>query len=107
LKPDVWRQLKGITSSQLIVALRADGWVERASGGSAIVFKKDIRKVSVHSHPHKTYGPKQLIEIVNSLLQIHKRKHAGKQGDMNGQRAGEPGDDQGDGQQPIGNGRFS
>jgi predicted RNA binding protein YcfA (HicA-like mRNA interferase family) len=67
MKADVWRQLKGITSGQLIAALKTDGWVERTSGGSAIVYKKGNRKVSIPSHSHKTYGPKQLNEIFNDI----------------------------------------
>jgi predicted RNA binding protein YcfA (HicA-like mRNA interferase family) len=67
MKPDVWDQLKGITGNEIIVALRNDGWMERASGGSSIIFKKQNRKVSIHSHPHKTYGPKQLKELFKDI----------------------------------------
>ena len=63
MKQDVWAQLKNITSSELIGALLDDGWVERASGGSAIIFKKQNRKVSIHSHPHKTYHSGLLKEL--------------------------------------------
>ena len=67
MKPHVWGQLKGITSGELIVALKNDGWTDRASGGSAIVFKKQNRKVSIHSHPHKTYGPGQLKVLFDDI----------------------------------------
>jgi predicted RNA binding protein YcfA (HicA-like mRNA interferase family) len=67
MKPNVWDQLKSITSKELITALENDGWVERASGGSAIIFKKQTRKVSIHSHPQKTYHPKQLRELFQDI----------------------------------------
>jgi predicted RNA binding protein YcfA (HicA-like mRNA interferase family) len=63
MKPEIWDQLKGITSGELIAALQKDGWTERASGGSAVIFKKNNFRVSIHSHPHKTYGPGQLRDL--------------------------------------------
>ncbi len=67
MKPNIWDQLKSITSSELITALQNDNWVERASGGSSIIFKKQNRKVSIHSHPHKTYGPGQLKQLFQDI----------------------------------------
>jgi predicted RNA binding protein YcfA (HicA-like mRNA interferase family) len=67
MKPNIWSQLKAINSGKLIAALRNDGWAERASGGSAIIFKKQKRKVSIHSHPQKEYGPKQLRELFKDI----------------------------------------
>jgi len=58
MRPDVWAQLKNITASELISALERDGWVERASAGSAIVFKKEGKKVVIHNHPHRTLAPR-------------------------------------------------
>jgi predicted RNA binding protein YcfA (HicA-like mRNA interferase family) len=67
MKPNVWDQLKSITSGELIAALRSDDWIERESGGSAIIFKKQGRIVSIHSHPHKTYYPGQLRDIFRDI----------------------------------------
>jgi predicted RNA binding protein YcfA (HicA-like mRNA interferase family) len=63
MKPEIWDQLKNLTSHDLCVALLRDGWTERSSGGSAMIYKKDDRKVSIHSHHHKTYGHKQLKQL--------------------------------------------
>lgn len=67
MKPDTWSQLKNITAAEIISALEKDDWVERARGGSAMVYKKLGNKVVIHSHPHKTYGPKQLRELLNDI----------------------------------------
>jgi len=67
MKPHIWSQLKNITSSELIAALRSDEWDERATGGSAIIFKKGNCKVSIHSHPHKSYGPSQLKDLFRDI----------------------------------------
>jgi predicted RNA binding protein YcfA (HicA-like mRNA interferase family) len=67
MKSDIWRQLKGITSNELGTALEKDGWVPRASGGSASVYKKQGRRVSIHNHPHKTYGSEQLKKLFDDI----------------------------------------
>jgi predicted RNA binding protein YcfA (HicA-like mRNA interferase family) len=67
MKSEIWSQLKNITASELISALENDGWGERASGGSAVVFKKSGKKVVIHLHPHKTFGPKQLKELFKDI----------------------------------------
>ena len=67
MKPDVWDQLKGITSRVLMSALESDGWVVRSSGGSAVVYKKGNLRVSIHSHHHKTYGSGQLKDSLRDI----------------------------------------
>lgn len=67
MKPEIWAQIKNITSAEIISALEKDDWVERASGGSAIVFKKQRKKVVIHNHPHKTCGPRQLKELLRDI----------------------------------------
>ena len=67
MKPDVWSQLKNIISSELMSALERDNWIKRASGGSATVYKKQGRTVSMHSHSHKTYGERQLKELLDDI----------------------------------------
>jgi predicted RNA binding protein YcfA (HicA-like mRNA interferase family) len=67
MKPEIWNQLKGITSKELIAALLKDGWTERASGGSAVIFKKNNLRVSIRNHPHKAYGPGQLRDLFKDI----------------------------------------
>jgi predicted RNA binding protein YcfA (HicA-like mRNA interferase family) len=67
MKPEVWNQLKSITSSELMTALEQDGWTRRAVGGSAVMYKKQRNRVSIHIHSHKTYGPKQLRDLLNDI----------------------------------------
>jgi predicted RNA binding protein YcfA (HicA-like mRNA interferase family) len=67
MKPDVWNQLKNITSGELVTALEQDGWTERARGGSAMVYKKQSRRVSVHVHSHKTFGANQLKDLFDDI----------------------------------------
>jgi predicted RNA binding protein YcfA (HicA-like mRNA interferase family) len=67
VKPNIWKQLKNITSGELCAALINDGWSERSSGGSALIYKKGSRFVSIHSHPRKTYGPDQLRDLFKDI----------------------------------------
>jgi predicted RNA binding protein YcfA (HicA-like mRNA interferase family) len=58
----IWDQLKNITADDLIAALVKDGWVCDTKGGSEHIYyhAQTRRRVSVHYHPKKTYGPKML-----------------------------------------------
>lgn len=67
MKPEVWNQLKGITSNELMAALERDGWSKRASGGSAIIYKKQNQRVSIHHHPHKAFGSSQLRDLLEDI----------------------------------------
>jgi predicted RNA binding protein YcfA (HicA-like mRNA interferase family) len=72
MKKAVWDQLKNITAEELKKALDKDqssGWYEDETGSSATVYRNDHSKriVSVHTHPHKTYGPGQLKELINDI----------------------------------------
>jgi predicted RNA binding protein YcfA (HicA-like mRNA interferase family) len=60
MNKNVWDQLKSISADELIRALVRDGWVCEQRGGSQQLFYKSGRRVSVHFHPGKTYGPKLL-----------------------------------------------
>jgi predicted RNA binding protein YcfA (HicA-like mRNA interferase family) len=58
MKPQIWAQLKNITTDELINALENDGAVLDDSHGSARVYKlKSGLKIAIHYHPSKTYGP--------------------------------------------------
>jgi predicted RNA binding protein YcfA (HicA-like mRNA interferase family) len=72
MRKEIWDQLKNITAAELKLALdkdRKNGWYPDESGSSAIVYRNDhLHKiVSVHIHPHKTYGHQQLKELLNDI----------------------------------------
>ena len=68
MKPEIWAQLKNITVEKLLSSLEKDGWVLRTTGsGSRRIYTKGLKIVSVHYHPHKSYGPKQLREILEDI----------------------------------------
>jgi predicted RNA binding protein YcfA (HicA-like mRNA interferase family) len=57
----VWNQLKNLTADDLIRALERDGWArDPASKGAILAYIKGgspNRRVTIHYHPRKTYGP--------------------------------------------------
>jgi predicted RNA binding protein YcfA (HicA-like mRNA interferase family) len=72
MRKEVWDQLKNITSGELLQALEKDrlnGWYSDETGSSATVYRNDMmgRIVSVHNHPHKNYGAKQLKELLRDI----------------------------------------
>jgi predicted RNA binding protein YcfA (HicA-like mRNA interferase family) len=61
MKPEIWSQLKNITADKLISAIEKDGWILHLPGGSSRrIFTKGSKMVSIHYHPHKSYGPDML-----------------------------------------------
>ena len=67
MRKAVGDQLKNITAGELKQALdkdRVNGWYTDETGSSATVYRNDHlgKVVSIHTHPHKTYGPGQLKE---------------------------------------------
>ncbi len=64
----IWDQLKNKTSDEIISALKRDGAVPDTSRGSARVFRyPDGRMVAIHYHPHKTYGPDMLRDLIEDI----------------------------------------
>lgn len=64
----VWDQLKNKTADEIITALKKDGAVLDNSRGSAQVFRyPDGRMAAIHYHPHKTYGPDLLKELIKDI----------------------------------------
>jgi len=62
---NTWDQLKNLTTDDLIRALKKDNWELDVHRGAEQIFRNpDGRRVSIHYHPHKTYGPK----LIKSLL---------------------------------------
>ena len=63
----VWAQLKSKTAEDLISALTKDGWSCDMDGGSMRIYLKGSRRVSIHYHPKKTYGPKMLKALLDDI----------------------------------------
>ena len=57
-----WDQIKNKTADELISALKRDGFVldPCCKGAILIYVHSDGRRIGIHYHPHKTYGPKLL-----------------------------------------------
>lgn len=62
--PHVWDQLRSITADELIRALERDDWIKDEAEGSSQIYLKNGRRVSVHFHPGKTFGPKLLKRLL-------------------------------------------
>jgi len=57
----IWNQLKNKSADDLISALTRDGAVLDDRVGAEQIYRyPDGRRVSIHYHPKKTYGPKLL-----------------------------------------------
>ncbi|MBI4333835.1 MAG: type II toxin-antitoxin system HicA family toxin [Chloroflexi bacterium] len=67
--PYIWAQLKNLSCDQLSSALLKDGWVfERGKGAVRQYIKGDgLHRVAVHYHPHKTYGPQLLRDLLKDI----------------------------------------
>jgi len=59
---NVWDQVRNTTADDLTSALERDNWtLEPNCKGAILVYRHaDGRRVGIHYHPHKTYGPKLL-----------------------------------------------
>jgi len=66
--PHLWQQLKSVTADELIRALVKDGWsLDARRGAEQVYFHPDGRRVSIHYHPRKTYGPKLLKSLLADI----------------------------------------
>ena len=66
--PDIWNQLKNKTADHLISALKKDGWNPDEKIGAQQVWRHlDGRRVSIHYHPKKTYGPNLLKALLKDI----------------------------------------
>ena len=62
---NIWNQLKNKTCKDFISALEKDGWEIDATTGAEQIFRcPDGRRVSIHFHPDRTYGPKLLKALI-------------------------------------------
>ncbi|MFH1945202.1 MAG: type II toxin-antitoxin system HicA family toxin [Acidobacteriota bacterium] len=65
---NIWNQLKGKSADELIRALKKDGWQLDISVGAEQVFRHPSgRRVSIHYHPHKTFGPNLLKALLEDI----------------------------------------
>lgn len=64
--PDhIWAQLKNLTVDELVRALEKDEWVlARSSGARRWYRHPNGQGVSIHYHPHKTFGPRLLQQLL-------------------------------------------
>ena len=57
----VWKQIKNLSADDMVAALERDGWICDTKRGAERVYREPGgRRVSIHYHPGKTYGPKLL-----------------------------------------------
>jgi predicted RNA binding protein YcfA (HicA-like mRNA interferase family) len=64
----IWNQLKNLTADEIIHALEKDEWIRDRKRGAEIVYRHpDGRRVVIHYHPGKTYGPKLLKNLIKDI----------------------------------------
>jgi predicted RNA binding protein YcfA (HicA-like mRNA interferase family) len=68
---NVWNQLKSITADELIAALKRDGYQQDPSGTDATIAYIKLgnpnKRIVIHYHPRKTYGPKLLKALLADI----------------------------------------
>lgn len=69
---NVWDQLKNTTVEKLMKALEKDDWEEDNPASARIPYRKvmdngEVRRVVIHYHPKKTYGPKLLKGLLKDI----------------------------------------
>ena len=67
MKPEIWDQIKNITADELIRALEKDYWGLRRGKGSRNIYLKNGKLVSIHYHPHKSYGSNMLEKLFHDI----------------------------------------
>lgn len=63
----VWQQIKSVSAEELIRALQKDGWNEEPTKGAIRPFVKEERRIAIHFHPGKTYGPRLLKKLLDDI----------------------------------------
>jgi len=64
----VWDQLKNITADRLIKALEKSGWIRDEGTGNIYVYRHpNGKRITIHYHPKKTYGPGLLKALLNDI----------------------------------------
>lgn len=63
-----WDQLKNLNADNIVSALKKSGFVLDATDGAIHVYlHPDKRRVSIHYHPKKTYGPNLLKGLLDDI----------------------------------------
>ena len=65
----IWDQIKNCRVEELQRALERDDWIQDATRGATLVYyhAQSGRRVVVHYHPGKTYGPKLLRGLLDDI----------------------------------------
>jgi predicted RNA binding protein YcfA (HicA-like mRNA interferase family) len=64
----VWNQLKNLSADDLVKALKKSGWTKEDGRGAIHVYLgPDKKRVGIHYHPNKTYGPKLLKDLLEDI----------------------------------------
>ena len=64
----VWRQVRALRADAIVRALQRDGWVcDESTGAEQVYWHSDGRRVSIHYHPRKTYGPGLLKHLLADI----------------------------------------
>jgi predicted RNA binding protein YcfA (HicA-like mRNA interferase family) len=65
---NIWNQLKNKTANDLAGALERSGWIRDVRSGAVQVYRSDDgRRVTIHYHPRKTYGPGLLQSLLDDI----------------------------------------
>ncbi len=65
---NVWDQLKNKSPRDLMSALEKDGAIPEGSRQAVIGFRyPDGRRVVIHYHPNKIYGPRQIKALIEEI----------------------------------------
>jgi len=76
---NVWNQLKSVTADELISALKRDDYTkDPASKDATISFIKlgtQTKRVVIHYHPRKTYGPGLLKGLIADIRSASAEAH--------------------------------
>jgi predicted RNA binding protein YcfA (HicA-like mRNA interferase family) len=68
LSKQVWNQLKAKTCDDLIAALRRDRFEHEGTRGAIQGYRhEDGRRVTIHYHPNKCYGPNLLKGLIEDI----------------------------------------
>lgn len=63
-----WDQLRAKTSDDLVAALLRDGFEHEQTRGAIQGYRhEDGRRVTIHYHPNKSYGPKYLKGLIEDI----------------------------------------
>jgi len=64
----VWNQIKNVTADELHSALLKDGWTWDETKGAVRVYRHpDTRRITIHYHPKKTFGPSLLKALLSDI----------------------------------------